>query len=235
MAPPAIPPVSLVCYDLAGIVVDDEIVERAFAEAIATLGIVSGTEAYTRAMVRFDRGRGRPPADVLGELFATDETTAQAASLAFDRAFGSAAERFGLEASPEALAPFGKIVAAGLRACPLTALSRNAAAPLLDLLHRQVAADQLLCADDAPRGFPWPDLLLTAMLRLGAGDVREVMMVSTTESGLLAGHRAGAGLVVGVTRNRKRLTAMRKAGATHVVDDVAALPELLAATGALTF
>jgi beta-phosphoglucomutase-like phosphatase (HAD superfamily) len=233
MAAPVTPPVSLVCYDLAGIVVDDEIVERAFAEAIATLGIVSGTEAYTRAMVRFDRGRGRPPAHVLRELFATDETTAQAASLAFDRAFGSAAERFGLAASPETLAPFGKIAAVGLRVCPLTTLSRAAAAPLADLLHRQGTAGELLCADDAPRGFPWPDLVLTAMLRLGAGDVREVMVVSATRPGLLAGHRAGAGLVVGVTGNRNQLPAMRKAGATHIVDDVAALPDLLAATGAV--
>ena len=102
----AIPPVSLVCYDLANLVVADEVVERAFAEAIATLGIVVGTEAYTRAMVRFDRGRGRPPAEVLRDLFVGDETRAQAASLAFDRSFSAAAERFGVAASPEALAPF---------------------------------------------------------------------------------------------------------------------------------
>lgn len=233
MAAPAIPPVSIVCYDLAGIVIDDKIVERAFAEAIATLGIVAGTEAYTRAMVRFDRGRGRPPADILHELFASDETRAQAASLAFDRSFSAAAERFGVAASREALAPFGKVSAAGLRVCPLTTLSRSATAALLDQLRRKGPADLALCADDAPRGFPWPDLVLTAMLQLGAGDVREVAVVSATEAGLLAGHRAGAGLVVGVTGNRKRLPAMRKAGATHILDDVAALPDLLAAAGAV--
>ncbi|MBO0821808.1 MAG: haloacid dehalogenase, partial [Nocardiopsaceae bacterium] len=135
MASPAIPPVSLVCYDLAGIVVDGEITERAFAEAIATLGIVAGTEAYTRSMVRFDRGRGRPPADVLRELFASDESTAQAASLAFDRSFSAAVERFGVAASPEAFAPFGKASAVGLRICPLTTLARRAAGALLDQLR----------------------------------------------------------------------------------------------------
>jgi hypothetical protein len=36
--------------------------------------------------------------------------------------------------------------------------------------------------------------------------------------------------VVGVTRNRKRLPAMREAGATHIVDEIAALPDLLAAS-----
>ncbi|MBO0804338.1 MAG: haloacid dehalogenase [Nocardiopsaceae bacterium] len=219
---------SLVCYDLAKIVIDDEIVERAFAEAIATLGIVAGTEAYTRSMVRFDRGRGRSPADILRELFEGDETRAQAACLAFDQSFSAAAERFGVAASPEVLAPFGKVSAAGRRVCSLTTLSRGAAGPLIGQLHLHGPADLVLCADDAPRGFPWPDLVLTAMLRLGAGDVREVAVVSATEAGLLAGHRAGAGMVVGVTRNRKRLPAMRKAGATHILDDIAALPDLLA-------
>jgi phosphonatase-like hydrolase len=227
MAPPAIPSVSLVCYDLASIVVDDEITKRAFAEAIATLGIVAGTEAYTRSMVKFDRGRGCSPAAVLRELFAGDEPAAQAASLAFDRSFSAAVERFGVAASPEVLATFGKMAAVGLRVCPLTTLSRPAAGALLGQLRRQGPADLTLCADDVRRGFPWPDLVLTAMLQAGAGDVREVAVVSATEAGLLAGHRAGAGLVVGVTRNRKRLPAMREAGATHVVDDVAALPELI--------
>lgn len=230
MAAPAILPVSLVCYDLAGIVIDVEIVQRAFAEAIATLGIVAGTEAYTRAMVRFDQSRGRPPADVLRELFASDETMAQAASLAFERSFSAAADRFGVAASPAALAPFSKVSAAGLRICPLTTLSRGAAGTLLDQLSRHGSADLVLCADDAPRGFPWPDLVLTAMLRLGVGDVRDAAVVSATEAGLQAGHRAGAGWVVGVTRNRRRLPAMRKAGATHILDDIAAFPDLVAAS-----
>jgi beta-phosphoglucomutase-like phosphatase (HAD superfamily) len=229
MAAPAIPPVTLVCYDLRNIVVMDEVVERAFAEAIATLGIVAGTEAFTRSMVRFDRSRGRPPAEVLRELFASDETLAQAASLAFDRSFRAVAERFGVAASPEALAPFAKIADAGLRVCPLTTLSRDAAGDLLGQLNRQGPADLVLCADDAPRGFPWPDLILVAMLRLGVGDVREVAVVSATAAALEAGYRAGAGLVIGVTRDTKRLPAMRMAGATHIVDEVAALPDLLAA------
>jgi hypothetical protein len=64
-----VPAVSLVCCDLAGIVIDDFVVERAFAEAIATQGIVAGTGAYVRSMVKFDRARGRPPAQVLADLF----------------------------------------------------------------------------------------------------------------------------------------------------------------------
>ena len=73
------PPISLVCFDLASIVIDGSIVERAFAEAIATQGIVAGTQDYARSMVRFDRSHGRAPAAVLRDLFDGDEPRAQAA------------------------------------------------------------------------------------------------------------------------------------------------------------
>jgi hypothetical protein len=52
-------PVSLVCCDVIGTAaVGDSVLERAFAEAIATQGVVAGTAAYVRSMVRFDRTRG---------------------------------------------------------------------------------------------------------------------------------------------------------------------------------
>ena len=61
-------PVSLVCCDVVGAAaVDDSVLERAFAEAIATQGVVTGTAAYVRSMVQFDRTRGWPPADVMQE------------------------------------------------------------------------------------------------------------------------------------------------------------------------
>src|SRR6201985_1972286 len=91
------PPISLVCCDLASIVIDGSIVERAFAEAIATQGIVTGTQDYARSMGRFDKSHGRAPAAVLRDLFDGDEPRAQAASLAFDRSFRAAAQRFNLE------------------------------------------------------------------------------------------------------------------------------------------
>ena len=85
-------PVSLVCWDVLGAAaVDDSVLERAFAEAIATQGVVTGTAAYVRSMVQFDRTRGWPPADVMRILFPEDEIRAQAANLAFERSFRAAA------------------------------------------------------------------------------------------------------------------------------------------------
>ena len=78
------PLVSLVCCDLLGAAaLDGSALERAFAEAIAAQGVVTGTKAYVRAMVQFDRARSSPPADIMHSLFPEEPVRAQAASLAF--------------------------------------------------------------------------------------------------------------------------------------------------------
>ena len=219
------PPISLVCFDLASIVIDGSIVERAFAEAIATQGIVAGTQDYARSMVRFDRSHGRAPAAVLHDLF-DDEPRAQATSLAFERSFRAAAQRFGLDLPADVADAMGKTAGTGARICLLTMLSRRSCGEFIGLLHE---ADLVLCGDDAPRGFPWPDPVLTAMLRLGTADVREVAVVSATPDGVLSGYRAGARILVGLGTGH-RATALVEAGATHILDSIAALPDLVAAS-----
>src|SRR5215469_652388 len=113
------PPISLICFDLASIVVDGSVVERAFAEAIATQGIVAGTQDYARSMVRFDRSHGRAPTDVLRDLFDGDVPRAQAAALAFERSFRAAAQRFGLDLPVEVADAMGKAAGSGARACAI--------------------------------------------------------------------------------------------------------------------
>ena len=218
------PPISLVCFDLTRLVIDGSIVERAFAEAIATQGIVAGTQDYARSMVRLDRSHGRAPAAVLRDMFDGDEPRAQAASLAFERSFRAAGQRFGLDLPVDVADAMGKTAGSGARICLITMLSRRSCGEFLGLLH---AADLVLCGDDAPRGFPWPDPVLTAMLRLGAADVREVAVVSATPDGVLSGYRAGARVLVGVGSGRQA-AALREAGATHILDSITTLPDLVA-------
>src|ERR1700722_14440219 len=119
------PPISLVCFDLASIVIDGSIVERAFAEAIGTQGIVAGTQDYARSMVRFDRSPARAPVTVLRALFDDAEPRAQAALLAFERSFRAAAQRFGVDFPAEVADAMGKTAGSGARICLLTLLSRR--------------------------------------------------------------------------------------------------------------
>jgi len=83
-------------------------------------------------------------------------------------------------------------------------------------------------ADDVSLGFPWPELLIAALLRLGVGDVREVAVVTASESGVLSARRAGARLVIGVLSDVHDGRRLRRAGATHLLADLGELPDLVA-------
>jgi phosphoglycolate phosphatase len=225
-------PVSLVCCDVVGAVaVEGAVLERAFAEAIATQGVVGGTAAYVRSMVQFDRTRGWAPADVMHSLFPEDEIRAQAANLAFERSFQAAVDRFGAFPLPGASEALAKLGAAGTKLCLLSSLSRPALSLIVERLDWWQRADLVLCADDVARGFPWPDLVLTAILRLGIGDVRDVAVVTASESGVLAARRAGARLIVGVLSGVHDPGRLQRAGATHLLEDLGDLPDLLATSG----
>ena len=99
---------------------------------------------------------------------------------------------------------------------------------ILDAVGWRGRFDLSLCPDDAPRAFPWPDLVITALLRLGAGDVREVAMASGTENAILAARRAGAQIAAGVLTGPHTPARLRKAGATHLIESIANLPDLVA-------
>ena len=54
----------------------------------------------------------------------------------------------------------------------ITGFSRRVLGLVLDTLGWWDGIDLVLCPEDVPRGCPWPDLMLAAMLRLGVTDVR---------------------------------------------------------------
>lgn len=222
-------PVSLVCCDVVGAAaIGDSVLERAFTEAIATQGVVAGTASYVRSMVQFDRTRGWPPADVMRSLFPDDEIRAQAAILAFERSFPAAADRFGVLPLPGANEALAKLTAAGVKLCLLSSLSRPAFSLIMEHLGWWQRADLVLCADDVARGFPWPDLILTAVLRLGIADVRDVAVVTASEGGVQSARRAGSRFVVGVLNDADDASRLRRAGATHLLADLGELPDLVA-------
>ena len=227
--------VSLVCCDVVGAATaGNSVLERAFAEAIATQGVVAGTAAYVRSMVQFDRTRGWPPADVMRSLFPEDEIRAQAAMLAFERSFRAAVDRFGILPLPGANEALAKLTAAGVELGLVSSLSRPAFSLVMEHLGWWQRADLALCADDVARGFPWPDLILTAVLRLGIADVRDVAVVTASEGGAQAARRAGSQVVIGVLSDLDDASRLRRAGATHLLADIGELPDLVAAQAGIT-
>jgi phosphoglycolate phosphatase len=230
------PRISLVCCGLVGTMVVDghdqeSMVERAFAEAIATQGVVAGTSDFARCMAQVSRGRGRSTSEVFDSLFPGNQARAQAAGIAFERSYRSAVGRSGLAAMPGAEEAIDKLAGSGIRVCLVTGLPRVTLHMILDTLRWRGHGQLALCPDDAPRAFPWPDLVLTALLRLGADDVRDIAVASGTEHGVAAGRRAGAQIVAGVRTGPHTPARMRAAGATDLIESVAELPDLVASRG----
>jgi phosphoglycolate phosphatase len=221
-------PVSLVCCGLIGtMVTDGGMVDRAYTEAIATQGVVTGTAAYARGMAQVHQRRGEPAADVLQAVFPDSQARGQAAYLALDRSLCDAIGRMGATPVPGAVAAIEKLASAGIRVCVITSFSRRVLNLVLDTLGWLDRIDLSLCPEDVPRGSPWPDAVLMAMLRLGVTEVREAAAASDTDSGILSGRRAGAGIAVGVLTGPHSGDRLRRAGATHLIPSVAELPELL--------
>jgi phosphoglycolate phosphatase len=222
------PPVTMVCADLFGTTVADEgIIDRAFAEAIGTQGIVTGTAAYARCMVQVHRGSGQATIEVFRQMFPGNEAAAQVTNLAFERSFKAAIDRLGLSALPGVEATIEKLTGSGVRVCLFGGIGRGLLGRVLDTLGWWDRIDLALCPDDVARGCPWPDLVLTALLRLGITDVREVAVAGGTENAVLSGHRSGAQVIVGLRTGAHSAEKLRLAGATHLLGSIADLPDLL--------
>ncbi|MFC4530909.1 HAD-IA family hydrolase [Sphaerisporangium dianthi] len=221
-------PIRLACLDLAGTTIGDiAMVERAFAEAIATQGIVPGTGAYARAMVHVHRSRGCPKIEVFRGIFPDNEAQAQAANLTFERSYEGAIDRAGLLPIPGTVEALEKLRAAGVKICIITGFSRATLGRVLGVVGWMDKIDLALCPEDAGRGRPWPDMVLTALLRLRVDDVREVAVVGDSESDMLCGSRAGASIVAGVLSGVHSRERLLRGGATTIIDSIADFPALV--------
>jgi phosphoglycolate phosphatase-like HAD superfamily hydrolase len=92
-------------------------------------------------------------------------------------------------------------------------------------------ADLYLSPAEAGRGRPWPDLPLTALLRLGGGAVSELVVAGDTASDIESGLRAGAGLVAGVLTGSASRAELEEAGAPVILDSIAGLLPILRPPG----
>jgi phosphonatase-like hydrolase len=207
---------------------DGGMVERAFAEACATQGIVPGTADYAHCMVAVHQSLGQPAVEVFRGLFPDSPGRAEAAAMSFERSFRAVVERTGLSPVPGAVEAIAELRASGVRICVISGLSRRLVGVVLDTLDWWRRVDLALSPEDVPRGCPWPDLMLTAMVRLGVQDVREAAYAGGTASGVMCAKRAGAGIVAGVLSGGHTRARLRSAGATHFIDEISELPALLA-------
>jgi phosphonatase-like hydrolase len=222
-----VPPVRLVAMDMAGTTVaDDGAVEEAFQAALDAVGLTAGDlDGDPNSYIR--RTMGQSKIAVFTELLGGDHHLAERANRAFEAGFDGSVDRGEVTAMPGAADAFAALRVAGVRTCLTTGFSPATRDRILTALGWEGAVDLALSPADAGRGRPWPDMILTAVLRLRVDDVAEVAVVGDTTSDLVAGSRSGASRVIGVLTGAHTRSELARAPHTHLVDSVADLPALL--------
>jgi phosphoglycolate phosphatase len=220
-------PIRLAALDMAGTTVaDDGAVEEAFQAALDAVGLVAADltddpDAYIR------RTMGQSKIDVFTELLCGDRHRAEAANVAFEAAFDQAVGRGEVAALPGAVEALAALRDGGVRLCLTTGFSPATRDRILGALGWEGLIDLALSPADAGRGRPWPDMILTAVLRLRIDDVAEVAVAGDTTSDLVAGTRSGASIVAGVLTGAHGADELAAAPHTHLLGSIAELPGLV--------
>lgn len=218
-------PITIACLDMAGTTVrDDGVVLDAFGSAVAGRGLSQAE--YAQAMNDVRASMGQSKIEVFRRVLG-GESAALDANEAFEKHYAAVVRAGEVAALPGAVETMTALRDAGIKVCLLTGFSPATRDALIDALDWRPLIDLALSPADAGRGRPWPDLPLTALLRLGGGAVGELAVAGDTPSDVESGVRAGAGIVAGVLTGAGRREDFEAAGATHVLDTVAGLLPLL--------
>lgn len=219
---------TLVCADMAGTTVTDGgLVEDAAAAALDDTGPPNGTAAHHNAMAQVRDMMGQSKIEVFRAVLGS-ETTARAANSRFEQYVENRVHDGGVTPLPGATETLRRLRSDGTKVALTTGFAATTQQAIITALGWRELVDLAVCPDRQTRSRPMPDMILHALLRLRIDDVRRVAVIGDSVSDIYSGQRAGAGLVAGVTTGAHDANALREAGATHVLDGLSPLPDLLA-------
>ncbi|CAN5170706.1 phosphonatase-like hydrolase [soil metagenome] len=221
-----LPRIELAVVDMAGTTVaDDGLVIRAFDEAASAVGVQAEGQERDDARRYVLDTMGQSKIEVFRALFA-DEARAQEANAAFESAYQNSVDG-GVRPIPGAAEAISQLRDAGVKVVLTTGFSGATQELLLDALGWGQIADLVLAPAAGVRGRPYPDLVLSALMRTGIDDVAKVAVAGDTTSDVLSGVRAGAPVVAGTLTGAHDEPALRAAGATHVLSSIADFPSII--------
>jgi phosphonatase-like hydrolase len=225
----ATPDIRLAVLDMAGTTVRDEgIVESSFLLALESIGIPRDDPAMAGRLEYVQATMGQSKIEVFRGLL-DDEELAQRATRGFEAAVAETVRAGAVSALPGAEDTFEALRSAGVKICLTTGFAPETQQLIVDALGWGEAVDLTLAPGDGLRGRPYPDLALHALVQLGIDDVRSIAVAGDTANDLLAGWRAGAGVVAGVLTGAHGRAELEAAPHTHILDSVAQLPAALEA------
>jgi phosphonatase-like hydrolase len=213
--------ITVACLDMAGTTVaDDGTVMEAFTAAIADQNLP--VRLFNQAMKDVRTSMGQSKIEVFRRILG-DEAAAVKANAAFEDHYGAAVRAGKISAMPGAEDTFMRLRDAGVRLCLATGFSPVTRDAIIDELAWGGLIDLALSPADAGRGRPWPDLPLTALLKLRGGAVAELAVAGDTPSDIESGRRAGAAIVAGVLTGAGTRADLEQAGAPVILDTVAGI------------
>jgi phosphonatase-like hydrolase len=213
--------ITVACLDMAGTTVaDDGTVMEAFTAAIAEQDLP--VAAFSQAMKDVRSSMGQSKIEVFRRILG-DDAAAVKANEAFEDHYGAAVGRGSVAAIPGAEETFAVLREAGIKICLNTGFAPVTRDAIISWLGWGPLIDLALSPADAGRGRPWPDMPLTALLRLGGGAVSKLAVAGDTGSDVESGLRAGAAVVAGVLTGAGTRADLEQAGAPLILDTIAGL------------
>jgi phosphoglycolate phosphatase len=213
--------ITVACLDMAGTTVaDDGTVMEAFTAAITEQYLP--VAAFQRAMTDVKSTMGQSKIEVFRRILG-DEAAARKANEAFEEHYGAAVRAGRIAGLPGAEDTIMRLRDAGVRVCLATGFSPVTRDAIIDELAWGGLIDLALSPADAGRGRPWPDLPLTALLKLRGGAVGELAVAGDTGSDIESGLRSGAAIVAGVLTGAGSRADLERAGAPLILDTIAGL------------
>jgi phosphoglycolate phosphatase len=222
--------IQLAVVDMAGTTVaDDGLVVSAFESAATAAGVPESGEQRDSARQYVLDTMGQSKISVFRALFDTEEL-AQRANAAFERAYENLIDEGRAEPIDGAAEAITRLREAGVRVALTTGFSGTTQEKLLAALGWQSLADLVLAPGDGVRGRPYPDLILTALMRLDIDGVANVATLGDTANDIESALRAGAAVAAGTLTGAHNEEQLRAAGATHVVGSVSEFVDLILQT-----
>jgi hypothetical protein len=219
--------IQVVVIDMAGTTVaDDGLVVEAFEAAATAAGLPTGGAERENARQYVLDTMGQSKIVVFRALFG-DESVAQQANTAFEDAYAALIDSGSATPIDGAAEAITRLRDAGVKVALTTGFSSATQGKLLAALGWQSLADLALAPGDGVRGRPYPDLVLTSLMRLNADGVRNVAVIGDTASDVETALRAGAAIAAGTLTGAHNADQLRDAGATHVVGSPAEFADLV--------
>ncbi|MGB6456489.1 MAG: HAD family hydrolase, partial [Streptosporangiaceae bacterium] len=161
--------ITVACLDMAGTTVaDDGSVLAAFRAAAAEFGLTPGRPGYAEAIAFVQDTMGQSKIEVFRQLLGSEDRAVRGNQI-FEESYAESVRAGLVTALPGAVQTIMALRAAGIRVCLCTGFAPATRDAVLDALGWRPLIDLALSPADAGRGRPWPDLPLTALLRLRGG------------------------------------------------------------------